>query len=109
MGNSITNIESDTKANLKSDHYPLTATVIIKLKAISKHKGPGRKKYTDSTTEQQKQNNKRMYDDIKESINKEDNIETNTNKYIQILKKTTTHLTHLTPKEKRLSIFRQNK
>ena len=41
-----------------------------------------------------------MYDDIKESINKEDNIETNTNKYIQILKKATTHLTHLTPKEK---------
>ena len=41
--NSISNIESDRRANLRSDHYPVTATVKIKLKAANKEKGPGRK------------------------------------------------------------------
>jgi endonuclease/exonuclease/phosphatase family metal-dependent hydrolase len=34
--NTITNVESDTRANIYSDHFPLTFTTNIKLKAIPK-------------------------------------------------------------------------
>ena len=32
--NSVLNVESDTGANIDSDHYPVTATIKIKLKAV---------------------------------------------------------------------------
>ena len=34
---------------MKSDHYPVIAAIRLKLKADKKGKGPGRKKYEEST------------------------------------------------------------
>ena len=53
--NSIQNAESDSKANIKSDHYPVIARVQIKLKANKQNKGQGRKRYLESTNEQKEQ------------------------------------------------------
>ena len=50
--NSVLDAESDTNANIKSDHYPVIATIRIKLRATKKGKGPGRQKYKESTKEQ---------------------------------------------------------
>ena len=57
--NTITNAESNTNANLDSDHYPVTATIKTKLRASYKKKGPGRKKYEENTKEQKEQRNKK--------------------------------------------------
>ena len=36
--NTVTNTESDTQANIKTDHYPLIITIRAKLKKIVSHK-----------------------------------------------------------------------
>ena len=47
--NMVTNCESDMKANIDTDHYPVTATYRIKLKAVSKAKKNQRETYEDCT------------------------------------------------------------
>ena len=52
------NIDADSKANIKFDHYPVIAKVHIKLNIVDQKKGPGRKKYTERTEEKKEENNK---------------------------------------------------
>ena len=58
--NAILDAESDAKANIDSDHYPVKAKLKIKLKKITKQQTDGRKKYVENTKEQQTENNKKL-------------------------------------------------
>ena len=98
--NSITNIESDSKANVTSDHYPLIATIKIKLKATHTQKGRGRKKYTQSSTEQKENNNKRLFEELINNNIRHIDVKNYTHNCTQALKEATKRLTTLTPKEK---------
>ena len=55
---SVINAESNTKANLNTDHYPVIATIRIKLRATTKKRGPGRKKNMESTKQEKQQGTK---------------------------------------------------
>ena len=50
--NTVQNAESDTWANIHSDHYPVICAVRLKLKAL-KHSNKARPKYQSCTAEQQ--------------------------------------------------------
>ena len=58
--NAITNVETDTKANINTDHYPVIADVTVRLRK-QEHKGTARKRYKECSIEQKenKQNIRR--------------------------------------------------
>jgi len=76
--NSIFNSESDTKANITTDHYPVIATVRIKLKAKYNNKGPGRHKYLESTKEQRETRNENMFKKLLHQRDNKKDLTTNT-------------------------------
>ena len=98
--NSIRNIETDPKANIKSDHYPVTAKVQIKFKAAPKTRGPGRKQYKTCTNHNWNEYTGTMINRFMEFTNNEDDIKTNTENYIRILQQSTNDLDTLPRKEK---------
>jgi len=50
--NTVMNAESDTKANINSDHFPVKALIRIKLRRDDNKGGPGRDRYKKCTEEQ---------------------------------------------------------
>ena len=106
--NTITDAESNTKANLDTDHYPVTATCRIKLRASHNKKGPGRKKYEESTKEQKDQRNKkidRQNVKIKKRKSKHRRHDKTSNEHPRNGKR---GITHDTKKRKTRRIFRTN-
>ena len=58
--NAVVDVEADTTANINSDHYPIVATLRIKLKALHKH-GLQRKRYKECTEEQRRVLNQEIH------------------------------------------------
>ncbi len=83
--NTITDAESNTKANLDTDHYPVTATCRIKLRAEHNKKGPGRKKYGESTKEQTEQRNKQITETMSKIRQEKTSVEEMTKQVMNIL------------------------
>ena len=106
--NSVLNAESDSKANIKSDHYPVIATIRIKLKARAKKIGPGRQKYMESTKEQKEIRNNRLLTQLIDRVNNADDIHTKSEIVRQILEESTKELPTIPKKRKRRSILRRN-
>ena len=68
--NSITDIESHTRANIHSDHFPLVFTIRIRLKQISKG-GKPRPIYTQCDSTQQEDLNYALWNTIPEDQNEQ--------------------------------------
>ena len=93
--NSITDIETDTKANLHSDHFPLHFTIRIRLKQVQKG-GKTRPTYKQCDSTQQDDLNYEFWNIIPEEQN-------NNNRYSKIkewLKQGITTLPKANPKDK---------
>ena len=58
--NRVRNVESHTTANFASDHYPVVATLEIRLKQIHKPTGHERRKYLPCSDEQRQAYNEYM-------------------------------------------------
>ena len=99
--NTITDAESNTKANLDTDHYPVTATCRIKLRASHNKKGPGRKKYEESTKEQRDQRNKKITEKMSKLSKEKTNTEDMTKQVMNILETGREELPTIPKKEKR--------
>ena len=102
--NTITDAESNTNANLDSDHYPVTATIRIKLRATHNKKGPGRKKYEISTKEQKEQRNKMLTEKMLEISKDNTNIAERTTQVMSILEAGKQELPTI-PKKERQEAF----
>ena len=61
--NTVSDAESDTRANIKTDHFPVIATIKTKLKGKTTQ-GKGRDRYEPCTQEQKEHLNKRLRTDI---------------------------------------------
>ena len=97
---SVLNVESDTSANLVSDHYPVIAKIRIKLRADRKGKGPGRQKYQESTKEQKMERNKNMIDKFETLTQKTEDLQAKTISVKSILEEGTKELPTIPKKEK---------
>ena len=73
--NSVTNAESDTKANVNTDHYPVTMRIRIKLKANTTPTGKGRERYEKCNEEQNEEYNQTLANASKQNTETEDETE----------------------------------
>ena len=81
--NSVINCEADPDANLDTDHYPLIATIRVKLKAKQQQERKRRAKYSECSQIQRFQYNKDIIKIIAQK--KEENIEIDTKQIAEIL------------------------
>jgi exonuclease III len=108
--NSILNAESDSTSNIKSDHYPVTATIRIKLRAIKRGRGPGRNKYQESTKEQKQERNDNMLSKIQAlTTSPQGDLQAKTNNFITILTEGTEELPIIPKKEKEEAFSNQTR
>ena len=94
-------------ASITSDHYPVIATIGIKLKANKQGKGPGRNKFQESTQEQMSERNANLLTRFKELAAGHTDLHTMTDSINQILEEGTKELPTI-PKQKKEEAYSED-